>query len=116
MQLISKSAISDFLGISSAVMCIAHCVAAPFFLSIGAVLLTSSLAKLFFIVFAFLAIWHSTKSMNNRKIAYFMWFSYTIMVIASLFHEQFHWMSYGEYAATSMLISAHWLNLRNNLK
>ncbi|MDP5169667.1 MAG: MerC domain-containing protein [Bacteroidia bacterium] len=116
--------ISDYLGISSATICLIHCLATPILMSMGVavheheghehgwMLLLSHGWDFLFLGIGFAAVlWSSMRAASTSK-KVLLWASYAFLVGAILME---HWgplFQYLTYFASLLLISAHASNIK----
>ena len=106
---------ADIIGISSAVLCLIHCLLTPFLvLFFHEYQHTHAhwlrLDYLFLLVGLF-AVYHAVKHGVSPKIKAALWSSLGVLSVAIVLHEHIHWMTYVAYTASFALISTHLVNL-----
>jgi hypothetical protein len=118
-----SSAISDKVGITSAVLCTIHCMVIPtlFLLKAwyGDMFAAGRLppwwacVDILFLVISFTAVYHSAGHTNVWKIKAALWVSWTVLAIAIIWENQLHWLA---YFASAGLITTHIINIRRMSK
>ncbi|MEM7368284.1 MAG: MerC domain-containing protein [Bacteroidota bacterium] len=116
--------ISDWIGISSAILCTLHCLVAPVFF--GGILhvhgsgtehwLLAHHWDYVFLILGFGAVWFSARHAHNKLLKTTLWITYGILAGAILL-EEFGWVvQLVIYCSSAALVIAHILNLRHTLK
>ena len=124
-----KKPLSDYLGISSATICLLHCLASPILMSMGVavhnhtpghdhhhghgweVLLSHSWDFLFLGI-GLVAVWWSARHTTHRGRKLLMWVSFGFLAGAILLEQLGPLFQFLTYVASVMLISAHAANIR----
>lgn len=108
----------DKVGIVGSVLCLIHCLAAPFVAITGTALADHwhagdgvfSLDHLFIIVNGF-AVYFATKHVAAKIVKWILWFAFALFATSLLLEskgEIFHWLS---YVASFLLIGGHLFNI-----
>ncbi|RMG63624.1 MAG: MerC domain-containing protein [Bacteroidetes bacterium] len=119
---------SDYLGITSALICLLHCLAGPFVL--GATMHLhehqahgeSGLWWLdhrwdyFFLLLGLIAVWFSARHTHRRTMKVLLWMTYGALAGAILLETQAMFFQFLVYGASLGLIAAHVYNLRHLLR
>tara|TARA_A100001037_G_C15124133_1_gene625329 strand:+ start:1417 stop:1842 length:426 start_codon:yes stop_codon:yes gene_type:complete len=113
---------SDTIGALASGLCMAHCIATPFFFIASAC--SSSCCDnspiwwqwldYFFLFISFFAINQSTKSRNNEWIKFGLWISWTGLFL-SILNVKFGWIYLAEnvkYIPAFMLVALHMYNMK----
>ncbi len=122
-----KKPLSDYLGISSATICLLHCLASPILMSMGVavhdhapghdhghgweVLLSHSWDFLFLGI-GLAAVWWSASHTHHRGRKLLLWVSFSFLAGAILLEQVGFLFQILTYAASILLISAHAANIR----
>lgn len=116
--------IYDYLGITSATICLIHCLVAPFYIGISASVHDHASGghwfmepwwDYVFLVFGFAAVWFSGKHTESRSMKILLWASFSFlaaMLILESYAPVFQFLAYG---AAFTLIVSHLINLRKGL-
>ncbi len=114
----TSSAISDKVGITSAVLCTIHCLVIPALFLLKGWYADSTTAKLphwwesmdsIFLVISFVAVYHSSTHTKVKEIRMALWASWCLLALAIVFSSHLHWLT---YVASAGLISTHFINIR----
>lgn len=112
--------LSDVLGISSSLVCLAHCLAGPIMLGAAAHAHDTSEAgswwlhpgwNYVFLVLSFVAVRFSVRHMASRVLRRVLWGTFGLLGIALLFESAGEWLEYAVYAASGLLIVLHTASL-----
>lgn len=110
---------SDVLGMSSAILCLLHCLAAPVLLGLGVNMhqvessfFLQEFWDIIFLSLGFIAVWFSSKHSTTPFIKATLWITYGFLVCCILFEHASPIFEYAIYAASLILIIAHSINLR----
>ncbi len=108
----------DKIGIVGSVLCLIHCLIAPFIALTGTALAGHwhgghglwNLDYIFVIVNGF-AVYYATRQVAVKYVKWLLWFAFTVFSVSLLLEsemEVFHWIS---YAGSFLLIAGHILNI-----
>ncbi|MDX2285891.1 MAG: MerC domain-containing protein [Bacteroidia bacterium] len=112
--------LSDVLGISSSLVCLAHCLAGPIMLGAAAHAHDTAEAgswwlhpgwNYVFLVLSFVAVRFSVRHMASRVLRGVLWGTFGLLGIALLFESAGEWLEYAVYAASGLLIVLHTASL-----
>jgi len=115
-EVLSKSWLSDYLGMSGSVLCLIHCIA-PQLIMLGSIgvglgsFFASGWWHLGFWITCFLAVWQSSRVSVYSAVKVFLWASFLIFTAGVMYEwiaDVENWVS---YAGSFLLIVAHITNL-----
>jgi hypothetical protein len=114
----SNSKKSDLFGIISSLLCILHCILLPF-LVLGGMMAEEWVAHsqwmdVIFIALAFVAVYLTTRRMQNRLIRNAMWFCILWFSVSVLLHHHTHLALYSSLLASGSLVVLHSINFRRH--
>lgn len=110
---LKKYNIADFVGITSSIICLVHCIATPLLIAFGVGFMTNPFFKYLFLVISFVSIFKSTEYTTNMKNALFFWISFFGFLFSTLFQENYHWLHYVGYFFAILIITGHILNIKH---
>lgn len=118
MKYLKSGKYSDMLGIISSVLCLIHCMVFPLiFIWYRASSVDSGhLLDYFFVFFAGIAVYFSSKKNTRTFIKAGLWFSYITFTVSLLLHETFVFAFYTSFIASVALVFLHAFNFRIHLR
>ena len=123
-----RKPLSDYLGISSATICLIHCLAAPVLMSMGIAvhdheghahgweILLSHGWDFVFLGIGLIAVILSSRHMNSRPRKFLLWGSFGFLTAAILLEEAGSIFQYLVYASSLALILTHTANIKAILR
>jgi len=112
-------ALSDVLGMSSALLCLVHCLAAPVLLGFGvnfhkveSSFFLHEYWDLIFLFLGFIAVWFSSKHSTQPIVKVTLWITYIFLFCSILFLHASAIFEYATYASSFLLIIIHSVNFR----
>lgn len=124
----NRRQLSDYLGISSATICLIHCLAAPILMSMGVAvhdheghdhgwqMLLSHGWDFVFLGIGFVAVILSSRHMSSRPRKFLLWGSFAFLAAAILLEHVGPIFQYLVYASSVALILTHTANIKAILK
>ncbi|HMO31729.1 MAG TPA: MerC domain-containing protein [Lacibacter sp.] len=106
------ASITDYIGISSASLCLVHCIASPILLASGAYFIEEPWLKYVFIITAFFSIYFSLKEQTNSKVVFLLWAGFLLFLFSLLFEKAFPVLEYVSWVASLIIISGHIWNIK----
>ena len=112
---------SDFLGITSSILCLLHCLAFPLLLSVG-YLFSFSIGghwhalDYLFVLLGTVAAWASARKTSIPTIKLAFWITIFIFSLSILFHDLWIGMAYLSASTSIVLIALHSYHWRTHLK
>ncbi len=112
---------SDFLGITSSILCLLHCLAFPVLLSVG-YLFSFSISghwhtlDYLFIVLGTVAAWASARKTPIPAIKLAFWITIFIFSLSILLHDLWAGMIYLSAGTSFLLIGLHTYHWKSHLK
>lgn len=110
----NKTAFLDILGISSATLCLIHCIIFPMLTIIPLGLSHNHWIDLAFALIGLYAVIKIGQKQKNKVIMVLFWFSILTILSCILFEILSHHHSNLIYFGAGGLISAHFLNFKNH--
>ncbi|MDX2245650.1 MAG: MerC domain-containing protein [Bacteroidia bacterium] len=118
--------ISDYLGITSATVCLIHCLVAPFYIGFSASVHSHTPGipdhwflehgwDYVFLVVGFAAVWFSSKHTGNKNMKLLLWVAFSFLAAMLLMESYAPIFQFLAYIAAFILIIAHLANLRKSL-
>lgn len=123
-----KQPLSDYLGISSATICLIHCLATPVLMSMGVsvhdhaghdhgwMMLLSHSWDFLFLGIGLFAVAFSARHTSNKSRKALLWGSYLFLVCAVMLEHVGPIFQYLTYGASLALIATHWSNIKAILR
>jgi len=111
-----KIKLADFIGITSASVCMVHCVATPLLITLGVGFFTEPIIKYLFLFIAFISIYKATENLNSPKLIFFLWASFGGFLLSTVLHEHHEFFEYAGYLFSILVILAHILNIQHYKK
>ena len=102
----------DGLGITSATICLVHCIGTPFLIGAGWLGFENETWTYFFILIGFIAIYHTTKQSPTGMHTWMLWISFWGFLFSMLFKEEFEWLHDMANLFSVFIIVGHLLNIR----
>ncbi len=103
----------DFLGLTSASLCMVHCAVTPFLSAILVNVEWLPMAAYLFFGISLYAVLEATKYSQNLIIVLSLWICLGFLLLSIIFEEDFEFMHYFNYAASLGLVVGHILNIRD---
>jgi len=103
---------ADKLGATSAILCIAHCIAVPTLLAMGIGFISNPIIAYLFIAIAFISIYKATKDVNTKPISIFLWLSFIGFVVSMLLENQAEIFEYTMFFFSGAIVLGHLYNMR----
>jgi hypothetical protein len=103
---------ADVVGLTNALLCMAHCLAVPVLVASGAAFVAHPAVELLFIGLAAWAVWSATRYRGPHPLRWTLWTLWVVFSIALLLehvHPLMEWLGLG---ASLAMVVAHGLNLR----
>lgn len=107
-----KSYFADYLGMSSAFLCIIHCLAAPFLLVLFSSTHWFELATYLFLALSIYAAYNSTKYQTHKGVKSLIWGGLALLTMAVILEHEVEIMHEVSYFAGALLIGGHVLNIK----
>lgn len=114
-SLISKSqkSLSDYIGVLSSLLCLAHCLITPAVISFQMLYHSNSstfeFLEYIFLFLSFVAVFFSSKNYNRNKGKLVLWLTFMIFASSIIFHDTIP--SLVSYLSSASLIMLHLLNI-----
>lgn len=118
MNFLRSGKYSDILGIISSILCLIHCMVFPLVFIWYSISSLDSwhLLDYFFIFFAGVAVFFSSRKNSLASIKVGLWFSYITFTVCLLLHEVFVWGFYISFIASVVLVFLHVLSFKIHLR
>lgn len=116
MNVLKKNLRTDLLGITSASLCVLHCLLMPVLLALSVHLEWLEMFCYLFIALGIYSVYFSTKNGTSTPIKTVMWLSSGVLFLAVLLEERVPWLSPLTYVAAAGLITGHILNIKCSKK
>jgi len=116
-----STATSDFLGISTSIVCLIHCLAFPMLMSAGYIF-NYSLSEhwhgldYFFVLLGIVAVAISSKNTPFLTLKLGFWLTICVFSISILFHNSWDGMIYISTIASVILIILHFMHYKLHVK
>ncbi|MBK6977405.1 MAG: MerC domain-containing protein [Cytophagaceae bacterium] len=104
---------SDILGISSASLCVVHCLFTPVLMAILSSFSWWHELSLFFLVISFYSAYETTRHNEFNKFQTIIWLSFILLTTCIIFEEDYNILHEVSYLASFGLIMGHILNIRH---
>lgn len=104
---------SDILGISSASLCVVHCLFTPVLMAILSSFSWWHELSLVFLIISFYSAYETTRHNIFNKYLTLIWLSFILLTICIIFEEDFPALHTVSYLASLGLITGHVLNIRH---
>lgn len=102
---------ADKLGITNGILCLIHCLAFPFLLTLNIGFLSSPILSFLFIGISFLSIYKVTLGKIKKKISVFLWVSFFGLISAILLEEVSAIFEYLVYFFSISIVAGHLFNV-----
>lgn len=102
---------ADKLGITNALLCLIHCLAFPFLLTLNIGFLSNPILSFLFIGISFLSIYKVTKGKIKEKISVFLWVSFLGLISSILLEEVSEVFEYLVYFFSISIVAGHLYNV-----
>lgn len=103
---------ADKLGITSATLCIIHCLALPVLMTMGVGFLDNPIITLLFVIIAFISIYASSKIKVSHRLTLFLWIAFCGFTLSILLEEKLKLFEYGTYLFSIAIIVGHLLRIK----
>jgi hypothetical protein len=113
---INKIYWADKLGITSAFLCLIHCIVFPFLLTLNLGFLSNPIISFLFVGLSLLSIYKVTQGKFLEKKSIFLWLSFFGLISTILLEEVSIIFEYFVYFFSVCIIFGHLYNVRNCLK
>ena len=107
--------ISDLYGVLNSALCVAHCVAMPVLISLGAAYLSHPLVSVLFIVLAGWAVRSAMGLNTSSTLRAIMWTSWLVFVVSLLLEDRYPTLEWTGISASVGLILGHLYNMRRSV-
>ena len=101
----------DWIGISSASLCVVHCLATPLLVSLSGFFIFWHEFSLLFLAISAYAVYKSARHSTFKPIQFMLWGSIVVLAAAILLEEQYEWAHELSYVASIGLIGGHIWNM-----
>lgn len=108
-----KTYYSDVIGISSATLCVIHCLITPILMVLLSQITWWHEFSYFFLLISFFAAYESSKKSITNPYLYLIWVSFFVLLISVIFEEDFSYLHELSYLASAGLIIGHILNIKH---
>lgn len=104
---------ADKLGITSAALCIIHCLALPTLMAMGVGFLDNPIITFLFIIIAFISIYSTNKGNASRRLAIFLWIAFCGFIASIFLEEKSILFEYGTYVFSTAIIVGHLIRIKS---
>lgn len=103
---------ADFIGIVNSSLCMAHCLAMPILIGLGAAFLHHPLVSLGFIAIAGIAVHATVRRGAGTGLSRFLWTAWALFAVTLLLEEVHHAFLMVSLLASALLVVGHGLHWR----
>lgn len=103
---------ADKLGITSAILCIIHCLTLPSLMIMGFGFLSHPIVTVLFVSVSFISIFTISKEKVGRRLITFFWFASFGLVISMVLEGQLQIFAYTSYLFSLAIIVGHVVHMR----
>lgn len=104
---------SNYLGIASATLCVAHCILTPFLIVLVSKYEWWENLSYLFLIVSFAAVWEAVKAKPPLHILLLIWVSFLVLGLCIIFENTYEFAEPLSYLASLSLVSGHILNIRH---
>ncbi|MCW5897905.1 MAG: MerC domain-containing protein [Flavobacteriales bacterium] len=105
-----RSRRADLLGMTNSVLCLAHCLAMPLLVAMGAAFLHHPLVSVAFIAVAAWAVHGATRRSVKRVLTWYLWSAWVVFGITLMLEDLHHGFEIASLLASAALVLGHLLN------
>lgn len=109
--------LQDWIGISSATLCLLHCLLAPLMMialkASAEFIRTVEFLNYIFLLVSFWSVFRVSQKQLPAYLLTILWGSFGGIVVSIVFESEFSWLSYLNYTSAVGLITGHLLHIRH---
>lgn len=103
---------ADLLGMTNSALCLAHCLAMPLLVAMGAAFMHHPLVSMVFIAVAGWAVFTAMRRSPARWLVRSMWMAWAVFALSLFLEEVHHGFEVSALVASGMLVLGHGMHWR----